>query len=205
MPRRDAAPPHEDRRAVAADPDRSALGGYGERSGQHTSSGCRVTPGRSTTSAHSSSRVSTTTLQQIAGDGFNAIILLVPWAEIQPSLGPPAIYNEAALSRLQSLVASARAHDLQVILRVRIWSINPGQELPNIERITALLLRSGPCRILRRDPDHRSPRRATELQRAIRPGHVGGFLRVTALPDKTPEVSGSDSRCSHVSGTVRRS
>lgn len=79
-------------------------------------------------------------LAQIAGDGFNAIVLLVPWGEIQPSFGPPPTYNEVALSRLQSLVASARAHNLQVILRVPyIWSMNPGQEMPNIERMTALL------------------------------------------------------------------
>jgi hypothetical protein len=79
-------------------------------------------------------------LAQIAGDGFNAIVLLVPWGEIQPKLGPPAVYSEPTLARLQTIIAAARAHNLQVVLRLPyIWSINPDQEMPNIDRMTALL------------------------------------------------------------------
>ena len=116
-------------------------------------------------------------------------MLLVPWGEIQPSLGPPAIYNEAALSRLQSLVASARAHDLQVILRVPyIWSMNPGQEMPNIERMTALLfddrvraaffdaIRTIDCRVVRPNSNVRFVFATWE-----------DFYGVTAIPEKTPE------------------
>jgi hypothetical protein len=79
-------------------------------------------------------------LAQISADGFNAVVLLVPWGEIQPRLNTPAVYNEAALARLELLVASARAHDLQVILRLPyLWSTHPEQDMPNVERMTALL------------------------------------------------------------------
>ena len=128
-------------------------------------------------------------LAQIAGDGFNAIVLLVPWGEIQPSLGPPAIYNEAALSRLQLLVASARAHDLQVILRVPyIWSMNPGQEMPNIERITALLF-DDRVRAAFFDAIRTIDRRVVRPNSNVRFVFATweDFYGVTAIPEKTPE------------------
>ena len=129
-------------------------------------------------------------LAQIAGDGFNAIVLLVPWGEIQPSLGPPAVYNETALSRLQSLVASARAHDLQVILRVPyIWSMNPGQEMPNIERITALLF-DDRVRAAFFDAIRTIDRRVVRPNSNVRFVFATweDFYGVTAIPEKTPEA-----------------
>ena len=128
-------------------------------------------------------------LAQIAGDGFNAIVLLVPWGEIQPSLGPPAIYNEAALSRLQSLVASARAHGLQVILRVPyIWSMNPRQELPNSERLTALLF-DDRVRAAFFDAIRTIDRRVVRPNSNVRfvLATWEDFYGVTEHPDKTPE------------------
>ena len=129
-------------------------------------------------------------LAQIAGDGFNAIILLVPWGEIQPSLGPPAIYNEAALSRLQLLVASARAHHLEVILRVPyIWSINPGQEMPNIERITALLF-DDRVRAAFFDAIRTIDRRLVRPNSNVRFVFATweDFYGITAIPEKTPQA-----------------
>ena len=128
-------------------------------------------------------------LAQIAGDGFNAIVLLVPWGEIQPSLGPPAIYNEAVLSRLQSLVVSARGHGLQVILRVPYtWSLNPGQEMPNIERMTALLfddrVRTAFFEAIR-TIDRRVVRPNSNVRFVLATWE--DFYGVTAIPDRTPE------------------
>ena len=128
-------------------------------------------------------------LAQVAGDGFNAIVLLVPWGEIQPSLASPAVYNEVALSRLQSLVASARAHDLQVILRVPyMWSMNPGQEMPNIERITALLF-DDRVRAAFFDAIRTIDRRVVRPNSNVRfvLATWEDFYGATAFPDKTPE------------------
>ena len=54
-------------------------------------------------------------LAQIAADGFNGIVLLVPWGEVQPRLTPHPSYSDTALSRLDALVASAKARGLEVI------------------------------------------------------------------------------------------
>ena len=128
-------------------------------------------------------------LAQISGDGFNTIVLLVPWGEIQPSLGSPAVYNEPALSRLQSLVASARAHDLQVILRMPyIWSMNPRQEMPNIERMTALFF-DDRVRDLFFDAIRTIDRRIVRPNSNVRfvLATWEDFYGVTAIPEKPPE------------------
>ena len=56
-------------------------------------------------------------LQQIAADGFNSIILVVPWREFQPGLDPIA-YNEYALAKLDRVMEAAKAQGLWVSLRV---------------------------------------------------------------------------------------
>ena len=56
-------------------------------------------------------------LQQIAADGFNSIILVVPWREFQPDLDPIA-YNEYALAKLDRVMEAAKAQGLWVSLRV---------------------------------------------------------------------------------------
>ena len=56
-------------------------------------------------------------LAQIRADGFNSIILVVPWREFQPSTSPVS-YNPYAWEKLHRVMAAAREQDLWVMLRV---------------------------------------------------------------------------------------
>ncbi len=56
-------------------------------------------------------------LAQIAEDGFNSIILVVPWREFQPTMEPIS-YNEYALEQLDRVMEAAKAQGLWVSLRV---------------------------------------------------------------------------------------
>ncbi len=56
-------------------------------------------------------------LTQIAADGFNSIILVVPWKEFQP-LTLTETYNQKAFDRLESVMEHAQAHGLWVTLRL---------------------------------------------------------------------------------------
>ncbi len=56
-------------------------------------------------------------LAQIAADGFNSIVLIVPWREFHPSSGPDG-YCEYAFNKLNRVMESAREQGLWVILRV---------------------------------------------------------------------------------------
>jgi hypothetical protein len=55
--------------------------------------------------------------ERIRSDGFNAIILVLPWAAFQPGLSPIS-YSDRHLGRLRWLIDQAAGHDLRVILRV---------------------------------------------------------------------------------------
>lgn len=66
---------------------------------------------------------------QIVSDGFNTIILCVPWREFQPNLTTYLIgvgagtlsdagFNEDALQKLTNLIEKAADHDLSVMLRL---------------------------------------------------------------------------------------
>ncbi len=62
-------------------------------------------------------------LQQIANDGFNSIILAVPWREFQPESGS---FNSYAINRLNLVMDKAAAHGLSVMLRVGYtWDYYP--------------------------------------------------------------------------------
>ena len=66
----------------------------------------------------------------IRADGFDTIVLVVPWGQFQPSLKPPR-YDETAFSRLESLVRTAATAQLRVALRLGYeWDFAPGVELP---------------------------------------------------------------------------
>lgn len=54
---------------------------------------------------------------RIREDGFNSIILLVPWGVFQTAIDPIR-YSEAAFAKLDRLIALARDHGLGVIARV---------------------------------------------------------------------------------------
>lgn len=56
-------------------------------------------------------------LAQIASDGFNNIILAVPWREFQPGTGP-LTYNSYAWDKLDRVMNAAAKHNLTVMLRV---------------------------------------------------------------------------------------
>ena len=60
-------------------------------------------------------------LAQIAADGFNSIVLVVPWREFQPGVLPVS-YNRYAFQKLDKVMNAARAHGLMVELRVGyVW------------------------------------------------------------------------------------
>lgn len=56
-------------------------------------------------------------LAQIAADGFNCIVLVVPWREFQPGVLPVS-YNRYAFQKLDKVMNAANAHGLIVELRV---------------------------------------------------------------------------------------
>ena len=60
-------------------------------------------------------------LAQIAADGFNSIVLVVPWREFQPGVLPVS-YNRYAFQKLDKVMNAANAHGLMVELRVGyVW------------------------------------------------------------------------------------
>ena len=56
-------------------------------------------------------------LARIARDGFNNIILVVPWREFQPGM-TPCTYNDYAWKKLDRVMEAAAAQNLSVMLRV---------------------------------------------------------------------------------------
>lgn len=56
-------------------------------------------------------------LKQIAADGFNSIILAIPWREFQPGTSPVS-YNQYAFDKLDRVMRAAEDHGLWVELRV---------------------------------------------------------------------------------------
>lgn len=74
--------------------------------------------------------------QQIAEDGFNTVIFVVPWRAFQPS--PGGAMNESMLSRLDELMDHAEAAGLGVMLRVGYtWDMAAGDDV--IERFNAMV------------------------------------------------------------------
>lgn len=56
-------------------------------------------------------------LAQIAADGFNNIILVIPWREFQPSTNPVS-YSTYTWKKLDRVMEAAQSHNLSVMLRV---------------------------------------------------------------------------------------
>ncbi|MCI8401498.1 MAG: hypothetical protein HFI38_05295 [Lachnospiraceae bacterium] len=69
-------------------------------------------------------------LRQIQEDGFNSIILVVPWREFQPGLEPVS-YNEYAFEKLDRVMEAAKEQGLWVSLRIGYtWDYWPdGQDV----------------------------------------------------------------------------
>ena len=75
---------------------------------------------------------------EIKNDGFNAVILVIPWGEFQPNLNPVQ-FNQAAYDRLSDICRSAKAHGLHLYMRVSyLWDMYPGAQQPHIERTQSL-------------------------------------------------------------------
>lgn len=56
--------------------------------------------------------------ERIKSDGFNSVIIMVPWREFQPEVDNEAGYNEGAFSKLDFICQKADEHGLGIILRV---------------------------------------------------------------------------------------
>ena len=66
--------------------------------------------------------------QQIRQDGFNAIVLVVPWRQFQPDLKSRDM-NSDAYAKLARLMNAAEENDLKVVLRVGYtWDCYNSQE-----------------------------------------------------------------------------
>lgn len=77
-------------------------------------------------------------LAQIKRDGFDTIVVVVPWGEFQPKLFPPRL-NKAAFRRLGTVMRAAERHRLGVVARVSYtWDFQPGADLPTTARFGAL-------------------------------------------------------------------
>lgn len=70
-------------------------------------------------------------LAQIAADGFNSIILAVPWREFQPDTRPVR-YNDYAFAKLDRIMRAAGEKGLWVTLRVGYTWDHCGGEVPQI-------------------------------------------------------------------------
>lgn len=78
---------------------------------------------------------------QIAADGFNSIILVVPWKEFQPTT-MPTTYNSYAFDKLNRIFESAEAHGLWVTMRIGYtWDYYESNELP--KRFSGVLNKDG--------------------------------------------------------------
>jgi len=77
-------------------------------------------------------------MERIKKDGFNSIILVIPWGEFQPGISPIK-YNEYAFDRLNYIIEKANSHGLNVVLRIGfVHDYYPEAELPIVERILHL-------------------------------------------------------------------
>lgn len=68
-------------------------------------------------------------LNQIAADGFNSIILAIPWREFQPTLNPVS-YSDYAFDKLERIMRAAQERGLWVKLRVSYtWDYYPKKDV----------------------------------------------------------------------------
>jgi hypothetical protein len=68
-------------------------------------------------------------LEAIKADGFNTVILVVPWAGFQPSIDP-LIYNQEYLDLLDKLLTKIESNRLKVILRLGYAHDNSAKSIP---------------------------------------------------------------------------
>lgn len=84
--------------------------------------------------------------ERIKADGFNSIILVVPWREFQPA-EPNQEFNQVAFDRLNAVMNCAEEHGLWVVLRIGYsWDYYGKAEVP--ERYENIVLSNGSARSL---------------------------------------------------------
>lgn len=77
--------------------------------------------------------------KEIRADGFNTVILVVPWGEFQPGVNPVR-FNDDAFKRLSQVCNAAKQEGLNVFVRVSyLWDFYPDVQMPNFQRANALL------------------------------------------------------------------
>lgn len=65
-------------------------------------------------------------LKRIRDDGFNTVIFLASWGDLQPKLDPCCSDDPRAMDRLEFLIEQAKEADLRVIIRVGYaWTFHP--------------------------------------------------------------------------------
>jgi len=81
--------------------------------------------------------------QAIKADGFNTVVMVVPWSEFQPGLDPIR-YDDALFSRLREVCEAANGEQLKVFLRVSyLWDFGANEQKPAVERANALMTGDG--------------------------------------------------------------
>ncbi len=82
-------------------------------------------------------------LAQIAADGFNSIVLVLPWREFQPGVVPVS-YNRYAFRKLDTVMDAAEAKGLLVELRIGyVWDYYADEGTIATKRYRELLSDSG--------------------------------------------------------------
>lgn len=77
--------------------------------------------------------------QELQKDGFNSIVLMVPWGEFQPGIDPIR-FNDEAYNRLTSVCSKAHSAGLKVFMRPSYtWDFYPGVQQPNTDRNDSLI------------------------------------------------------------------
>jgi hypothetical protein len=77
-------------------------------------------------------------LARIRSDGFDAVILVVPWRGFQHTLQPPS-YDELNIQRLQTIMGMVEDAGLRAILRVSFpWNSDPHSVASADERVLGL-------------------------------------------------------------------
>ncbi len=80
-------------------------------------------------------------LRKIRADGFNAVILVVPWRGFQPGLFPPRM-DPWCMARLRTMLEHVDDAELACILRVTFpWNHDPDSELDFDQRALGLFTR----------------------------------------------------------------
>lgn len=78
-------------------------------------------------------------MEQIQEDGFDSIILVIPWREFQPETAP-VVYNETAFQKLDQVMEAAARAELGVYARIGyLWDYYGDQEEDIKERFFRLM------------------------------------------------------------------